>query len=112
MIEVKIKPLSVNEVWQGKRYKTPAYTRYERDLLLILPKLSIPEHGPIEIVLEFAFSSKAADWDNPIKPFVDVLQKKYGFNDSRIHKATVTKTLVKKGLESIKFEIKQFGISG
>lgn len=105
---VKIKPLSVNEVWRGRRFKTPAYTRYERDLLLILPKMSVPEVGPLELTLDFGFSAKTADWDNPIKPFVDVLQKKYGFNDSRVYKSTVTKSIVKKGAEFIRFSLFEY----
>ena len=30
---IEIKPLSVNECWQGKRFKTKAYTAYEKELL-------------------------------------------------------------------------------
>lgn len=106
MQTVKIKPLSVNQAWQGKRFKTPEYKRYEKDLLLILPHLTVPD-GELHLTLELGFSSKQADWDNPIKPFVDILQKKYGFNDSRIYTATVTKQIVKKGSEYIRFSIKK-----
>lgn len=102
---LNIKPLSVNEVWQGKRFKTPAYKRYERDLMLMLPPMALPETGNLSLTLEFGFSSKAADWDNPIKPFVDVLQKKYGFNDSRIYKSVVSKRIVRKGAEFISFKL-------
>lgn len=47
-----------------------------------------------------------SDFDNPIKPFQDVLQAKYGFNDSRIVEAVVRKVKTKKGQEYIKFAIK------
>ena len=30
MIHLEIKPLSVNECWQGKRFKTKAYLKYYR----------------------------------------------------------------------------------
>jgi Holliday junction resolvase RusA-like endonuclease len=106
MAEIKIKPLSVNKVWQGRRFKTQEYTRYESDVLVLLPELTIPE-GNLFILLEFGFSNSASDWDNPIKPFVDILQLKYQFNDSRIYKAEVVKTKVKKGNEFIRFEIKE-----
>lgn len=105
MKKLDIKPLSVNCAWQGKRFKTPKYKRYERDILTILPKLTIPD-GNLELTLRFAFSSKASDIDNPIKCFVDCLQKKYNFNDSRIYKMTIEKVIVKKGEEFILFEIK------
>ena len=63
--------------------------------------------GYLEIYLRFGQSNKLADWDNPIKPFVDILQKKYGFNDNRIKRATVDVDHVKKGEEYIYFDIKQ-----
>ena len=103
-VELKIKPLSVNQAWQGKRFKTKQYKQYERDLLLMLPAFEVPE-GDLAIYLEFGFSNSASDWDNPIKPFQDVLQKKYGFNDSRIVEAYVKKTKVKKGAEFIRWRI-------
>jgi Holliday junction resolvase RusA-like endonuclease len=102
--KINIKPLSVNEAWQGKRFKTPRYKKYERDVLFLLPKMILPK-GPLAIELEFGFSTQNADWDNPIKPFVDILQKKYRFNDSRIYQATVTKKIVKKGAEYTTFKI-------
>lgn len=104
MIKLNIKPLSVNEVWQGKRYKTPAYKNYEKIVLLTLPKIKIP-NPPYVIYFEFGFSNSASDWDNPVKPFQDILSKKYNFNDKLIKKAIVCTTTVKKGHEYIKFQI-------
>lgn len=104
MVTVNIKPLSVNEVWQGKRFKTPKYKEYERVVLLMLPKIKIPE-PPYAISFEFGVSSKLSDWDNPIKPFQDILCKKYGIDDRDIYKGTVSKVLVKKGQEYVKFKI-------
>lgn len=106
MIKIDIKSLSVNEAWKGRRFKTDAYKTYERVVLLLLPKnYEIPE-SPYELHLEFGFSSDASDWDNPIKPFQDILAKKYKFNDKLIKKGVVTTEKVKKGEEYIKFEIK------
>lgn len=106
MVTVKIKPLSVNECWQGKRFKTKKYLTYENHLLLMLPKIKIPA-APYELYLKFGFSSAASDWDNPIKPFVDILQKKYGFNDKLIKRAVVDVEQVKKGEEFVLFELKE-----
>jgi Holliday junction resolvase RusA-like endonuclease len=104
---IKIKPLSVNDAWKGRRMKTDNYKRYERDLALLLPRnLKIPD-GDLSIYLEWGFSSAASDWDNPIKPFQDILQKKYGFNDNRIFNATVKKIKVPKGSEYVIFDIKK-----
>ena len=104
--KVDINPLSVNEAWQGKRFKTDKYKRYERDLLLLLPKdIEIPK-GELAIMIHFGVSNMQSDIDNPIKPFLDILQKKYGFNDNRIVSMNVRKTKAKKGEEYIHFRIK------
>lgn len=106
MLKINIKPLSVNKAWQGKRFKTPEYKAYEKELLLKLKKLDVPE-GKLMLIVTFGVSSKLADWDNPIKPFQDCLQKKYGFDDRVIYEGRVKKVDVKKGSEFIEFELKQ-----
>lgn len=98
IIKRKIKLLSVNECWQGKRFKTEAYKAYEYELLLTLPLQKLPQ-PPYSIYFEFGASNKSADWDNPIKPLQDILQKKYGFNDKDIFEAHVLKKVVAKGAE-------------
>lgn len=105
-MRVDIKPMSVNQAWQGKRFKTPLYKSYEAELYLKLPKMVIPD-GDLSVVYTFGVSSPLSDWDNPIKPFQDVLQKKYDFDDRRIMSAIVEKVLVKKGQEFVEFEIKE-----
>ena len=104
---IKIKPMSVNTAWQGKRFKSKIYAKYEKDVLLQLPKIKLPEK-PYEISLEFAFSNKGSDIDNPVKPFLDILQKKYKFDDKHIYKLIISKMIVKKGNEHIKFNIKNY----
>lgn len=104
---IEIKPISVNQCWQGRRFKTDKYKVFEKEVLLLLPKnYNIPS-GKLKISLKWGFSSKLSDWDNPIKPFQDILQKKYNFDDKRIFMATVEKEIVKKGNEYIKFSIEK-----
>lgn len=103
-VTIDQKPLSVNQAWQGRRYKTKLYQQYERMMLTVLPHLSIPS-GRLSITLTFGFSNKSSDLDNPVKPMLDILQKRYGFNDSRIYLLTVNKKIVPKGQENITFEI-------
>jgi Holliday junction resolvase RusA-like endonuclease len=105
MPKLNIKPLSVNECWQGKRFKTKEYKQYEKDVLLMLPKLKLIT-SPYSIEIEFGFSSSLADIDNPLKPFLDILQKKYNINDRDVYSLTVKKSIVTKGNEFIKFQIK------
>jgi len=102
---VSKKPLSVNEAWKGTRYKTKVYNSYEKELLLTLPKIVMPP-PPYEIYLHFGFSNKKADIDNPVKPFLDIMQKKYNFNDCDIFSLIIKKSVVKKGLEFIEFDVK------
>ena len=106
MPAIKIKPLSVNESWQGRRYKTQKYKTYASHCLMLLPKkIDIPNTKHYRLVLGFAFSSTLSDWDNPVKPFQDILQKKYGFNDKLIKNAEVFVELVPKGEEFIAFKL-------
>jgi len=104
MNRIDIKPLSVNKAWKGRRFKTDDYKQYEHDVLWLLPKINIPE-PPFEIRFQFGFSSKSADWDNPVKLFQDILSKKYGFNDKLIRRAVVDIEIVKKGKEYVEFDI-------
>jgi len=103
-MRLSIKPLSVNDAWQGKRYRTEQYKAYQQQVSYLLRPMEIPE-GPLQINLKWGFSSAGSDFDNPIKPFVDCLQKKYGFNDNRIKRAVIDVERVKKGQEFIEFEI-------
>ncbi|RLI48612.1 hypothetical protein DRO61_06230 [Candidatus Bathyarchaeota archaeon] len=107
MIEIKIKPLSVNTAWQGKRFKTQAYKNYEIELFYLLKKIALPP-PPYALFFEFGMSNKSMDIDNPIKPTTDILQKRYNFNDRDIYRLNVVKTIVKKGNEFIKFKIERY----
>jgi len=105
---VEIKPLSVNKAWQGKRFKTPEYTAYEKEVLLKLQPYDLStSKEPIELSMVVGLSNMASDIDNVVKPFVDILQKKYGFNDKYIFRLIVEKKLVLKGAEFIEFYIKK-----
>ena len=106
-MKVNIKPLSVNQCWRGRRFKTDKYKKYETDLLKMLLPVEIPE-GRLKVYLKFGLSSKLADVDNPVKAFVDILQKRYNFNDKDIYKMLIVKEDVKKGDEYIDFKIMSY----
>ena len=107
MTRINIKPLSENTAFKGQRFKTDMYKSYERHLLYALPKIKLPE-PPFELYINFGFSSKLMDIDNPLKPLIDVFQKKLSFNDRDIYKLVVEKEIVKKGEEYFEFEIKTY----
>lgn len=108
-ISIDIKPLSVNDAWQGRRFKSPRYKAYEKEMLLRLPAGKLPP-PPYRIFYEFGFSNRQSDYDNPCKPLGDILQKKYGFNDNAIYEAHIRKEIVKKGGEYIKVRIEHMDI--
>jgi len=105
--KINIKPLSVNCAYTGKRYKTDNYKWFENELLFKLKSMNVPK-GKLTLITTFGLSSLNADWDNPVKPFQDVLQKKYGFNDRMIYRGIIEKVDVAKGDEFIEFEIVEF----
>ena len=49
MIKIEIKPLSVNDAWQGTRYKTTKYKAFQKELLLKLPKIKLDLTGSLRI---------------------------------------------------------------
>lgn len=106
-MKIKIKPLTVNRAWRGKRFKTPEYRDYERELWYLLPNQNIPQ-GKLELTATVGYSNKGSDIDNFLKPFLDILQKKYLFNDSMIYKLVIDKQIVDEGQEFINFEIKKY----
>jgi len=96
--------MSVNDAWKGRRYKTEEYGLYENKMLWLLPRRALPP-PPYKLYYEFGFSNVQADYDNPVKPLQDILQKKYRFNDKEIYEATIRKKIVPKGKEYVKVRI-------
>lgn len=112
-MRLNIKPLSVNRAdkitWNARRKcptitKTKEFKAYKKHLLFILPK-KVEVFEKMTLRLVFGFSSSNSDIDNPVKPFQDILQEKYGFNDKQIFRLEVEKVKTKKGQEFIYFEI-------
>lgn len=103
---IKIKPLSANKLWKGKKYKTAEYDRYIHDMMLLLPnKIDIPDPKNIKLAIIWGFSSRLSDCSNPLKGFEDCLVKKYGFDDRYVQEIHLFKEIVPKGKDFIKFKI-------
>lgn len=103
-MKIKIKPMSANSLWRGRRFKTKDYETYEKELAYQLPKMEVPE-GKLKLTVEFGLSNKRMDLDNTLKPMIDIFQKKFNFNDNRIYEINATKVDVKKKEEYISYEI-------
>jgi Holliday junction resolvase RusA-like endonuclease len=104
MNEIKIKPLSVNCAFKGKRFKTKDYDKFIANMIFLLPKIKIG-NSPYKLNIIFGYSSRASDIDNGLKTLIDCLVKKYGFDDRYIYELNVKKEITKKGEEFIKFSI-------
>jgi Holliday junction resolvase RusA-like endonuclease len=106
MITLRVKPISLNSAYRGRRFSTPELDAFKESVTYLLPQIEIPD-GKLAVKYIFGTSSKNSDGDNLIKCFQDALAKKYGFNDKMIYKWEVEKIDCKKGEEFIEFEINQ-----
>ena len=106
---IEMKPMSVNDAWQGRRFKTPQYKEYERAMLFLLKRGTLPP-PPYEVWYEWGFSNIQCDVGNPEKQMSDILQKKYGFNDNQIWRMHLEKRKVPKGKEYVRFRIEHLDI--
>jgi Holliday junction resolvase RusA-like endonuclease len=106
MVRINLPPLSVNKAWKGKRYKTNDYIKFEKNCLLLIPMQKIG-NKPLELIINYGFSSKGSDIDNPNKLIIDILSKKLCFNDNLIYKITITKEIVAKGKEFFEYTLSQ-----
>lgn len=102
VINLNIKPLSVNKAWQGKRFKSPEYKKYEIQVLRLLPDIEIKEFKRLKIT--YGFSNMMSDIDNPTKLVLDLLQKKYNVNDRDLIYLVLHKEKTKKGEEFIEID--------
>lgn len=104
MITINIKPLSINSAYNGKRTRSKAYNQYINDVTYQLKKIALGL-PPYKLSFEFGFSSRGSDIDNVIKPVLDILQKRFAFNDNQVYELHAVKKITKKGSEYIKFKI-------
>jgi Holliday junction resolvase RusA-like endonuclease len=103
-IKIPVKALTVNKVWQGKRFKTPLYKQYEKDCSWFLKAPLIK--GEVEVNYKFYIKYfSTSDVDNFIKPLQDILVKNRLIEDDcKIKKITAEK--IKSEEEWIEVEIK------
>ena len=108
-ITIPLKPVSVNEAWRGRRFKTKKHQQFCENFFLIAPKEKMIE-GIIQIEYKFYLKNhKNSDYDNVIKITQDMLVKcGYIEDDRKIYKAIIYKIPSKK--EYIEIEIKKYNI--
>jgi Holliday junction resolvase RusA-like endonuclease len=110
-IALPIKPLSVNQAWQGRRFKTKECNQYCEDVLKLLPKAKKIE-GWVEINYRFYLKNwKRTDGDNLIKTLQDcIVMAGYIDDDCKIMRYVIEKYPAKE--DSIEFDIFPFRESG
>jgi len=101
---LEVKPLSVNDAWKGRRFKTDSYKAFRRNVLLMLRPMHLPQTGKLQLHLKYGFTTAGADIDNPTKMIIDILSEKFKFNDNRIYRLIIDKDVVGKGNEYFAFE--------
>ncbi|MDY0143726.1 MAG: RusA family crossover junction endodeoxyribonuclease [Bacteroidales bacterium] len=115
MIEatIPIRALSINEAFQGRRFKTKDCKDFCEDFLRVAPRMQILR-GIVEVEYKFHIvNHKLADYDNMIKITQDLLvEKNLGYieDDRKIYKATIYKIPCEKGRERIDILIKNYDI--
>ena len=113
-----VKPLSANEayaIFKGRKIRTRKYKEYETKVIVYLIqkgiKLELPKTGPLYLYLKIGVSSRF-DLDNCAKPFIDIAQKYFKFNDNRITYLQLEKEIAKRGEEFIEFQLTPRFIEG
>ena len=101
--KIEVKPMSVNQVWQGRRFKTQAYKQYEQDCGWFIKCPMIK--GEVKVHYKFYIKHfSISDVDNFIKPIQDILVKNGAIEDDRkIIKITAEK--IKSENEYIEVEL-------
>lgn len=108
MFTFPLKPISVNESYKGKRYRTPEHKLFkDKSAILFRNIKGLPDvQGKKEFFVIYKFYiSKMMDIDNGIKGFQDALCDALNTDDRYISGAYVRKIGVKKGNEKIEFDI-------
>ena len=97
-IQIHLKPLSVNEAWKGRRFASPKYKKFTKDVMLLLPNhYEIPD-GKLGIRIEAGLNVRG-DLDNVCKPILDIITKKYGCDDNRFMEVNLVKKIIKQKSE-------------
>ena len=110
LYHIDLKPFSVNKAWKGQRYRTKEYKQFKQDVfdkfIVQCRDLKIVETG--DLFAFFRFGLNVGDYDNPVKPFQDILCDYLSTDDRRIIGADTRKVKVKKGEEFIRFKLFSF----
>ncbi|OOE32282.1 hypothetical protein BZG05_14855 [Salinivibrio kushneri] len=92
-------------MYLGRKVKSAAYRRWEMQVARNLPDIEINPDATLAVRVIVRYSNRASDLDNAIKSCLDVLQKRYKFNDSKVYALKLYKVIVPKGDEGLTVKI-------
>jgi len=103
-IRLDLKPLSINQCWQGKRYFTPKGKEFRELCLRLIPKKKqLTGLLGIEIIVHLKKAWLKSDVDNFLKPLLDAIVEKGLVEDDRFFTdLTIRKRSAKKDYVEIK----------
>lgn len=82
--QLDIKPLSVNQCWQGRRFFTDKGKKFRELCLLLMPRIkTIRGLVKIRITVGIKRAWLSSDVDNFLKPLLDALVKREIIEDDR-----------------------------
>ena len=103
-----VKGISINECFQGRRFKTKKYNAFIEEMLYTMPKQKMIK-GMVRIGIAFSLKSiLRSDLDNLLKPVIDCVVKKGWIEDDRFiqsieaHKILGDKEEIRIKIESLK----------
>ena len=83
-ISIKLKPLSINQAFQGRRFKSKGHRQYEKDIHALVKPCLNPLTGMIVATYSFFIKNdKMTDGDNLVKVLQDILVKLGYIKDDR-----------------------------
>ena len=106
-----MKPFSANNMtYRNKAIKQKCYVEFQNEVRDCMMGCKWPfEDHPITIKVTAAFSTRAADLDNILKPLLDTYQGIFKeFNDNKVYKIIANKTIVDKGNEFLEVNVERF----
>lgn len=110
IIKIPLKPMSVNEIFQGRRYKTRKYKDWRQsfgELLRYNNNIKSTIEGFINIDIKFYIQSfRLRDVDNMVKGVQDALVENEAIEDDRFIKKLTAEKFEVKNKEDVKIEIR------
>ena len=80
---IPIKPISINACFQGRRYRTNAFKKWQELVNYHLPRKQVVSGGVGIIIYLYLQSILRSDIDNFLKPLIDCLVKRGYIKDDR-----------------------------